>query len=81
MRENTEYHGYDPNNPIIKAFWEIMEEMNQTQRAAFLQFVTGKASFAKNNEIYLIPCRYFEGPIRRIQSAERHAWASAIPDT
>lgn len=44
LKENTEYHGYDPNNAIIKAFWEIMEEMNHTQRAAFLQFVTGALS-------------------------------------
>jgi len=41
LRENTEYHGFEPNDQVIRWFWEVLEEMDQMQRANFLQFVTG----------------------------------------
>jgi len=41
LKENTEYHGYDSNSQVIRWFWEILEDMDNTQRANLLQFVTG----------------------------------------
>ena len=41
LKENTEYHGYNSNAQVIKWFWEVMEDIDQTQKANFLQFVTG----------------------------------------
>mmetsp|Transcript_6114 Transcript_6114/g.5470 ORF Transcript_6114/g.5470 Transcript_6114/m.5470 type:complete len:84 (+) Transcript_6114:4071-4322(+) len=36
LKENTEYHGYEPNADVVKWFWEILEEMDQTQKANLL---------------------------------------------
>jgi len=41
LKENTEYHGFDSNSQVIRWFWEILEDMDSTQRANLLQFVTG----------------------------------------
>ncbi|EGR34689.1 ubiquitin hect domain family protein, partial [Ichthyophthirius multifiliis] len=41
LKENSEYQNYTPNSKIIKWFWEILESFDQTERASFLQFVTG----------------------------------------
>ncbi|OEH77105.1 uba ts-n domain-containing protein [Cyclospora cayetanensis] len=41
LQENTEYVNYLPNEQPIPWFWEIMEEFDTPQKAAFLQFVTG----------------------------------------
>jgi len=41
LKENTEYHGYTSNSQVIKWFWEVLEDLEQTQRANLLQFVTG----------------------------------------
>jgi len=41
LKENTEYHGYEPDHQVIRWFWEVLEDMDHTQRANFLQFVTG----------------------------------------
>jgi len=41
LKENTEYHGFDANSQVIRWFWEILEDMDSTQRANLLQFVTG----------------------------------------
>ncbi|KAL4470186.1 hypothetical protein ABPG74_011797 [Tetrahymena malaccensis] len=41
LKENTEYHNYSQTDKIIQWFWEIMSTYDRTQKAAFIQFVTG----------------------------------------
>ena len=40
-KNNTEYENYNEESPIIKYFWEIIENFDNDERAEFLQFVTG----------------------------------------
>lgn len=43
LKANTEYKGYDANAQVIWWFWEIMYSLNSTEKAEFLQFVTGSS--------------------------------------
>ena len=43
LRNNTEYHNYTKDTPVIKWLWEVMQEFSQEERAEFLQFVTGSS--------------------------------------
>ncbi|XP_034554273.1 E3 ubiquitin-protein ligase HACE1 isoform X1 [Notolabrus celidotus] len=41
---NTEYtSGYDPQEPVIKWFWMVVESLTQEERVLLLQFVTGSS--------------------------------------
>ena len=40
-KNNTEYENYNEESPVIKYFWEIIENFDNDERAEFLQFVTG----------------------------------------
>ena len=41
MRINAKYDGYHDESPVIKWFWDILRDFDKTQKANFLQFVTG----------------------------------------
>ncbi|XP_074539935.1 E3 ubiquitin-protein ligase HACE1 isoform X1 [Halichoeres trimaculatus] len=42
--KNTEYtSGYDPQEPVIKWFWEVVKSLTQEERVLLLQFVTGSS--------------------------------------
>ena len=41
LQQNTDYHDYSANSIQIKWFWEILETLNLSEKAAFIQFVTG----------------------------------------
>lgn len=43
LKNNTEYHNYTKDTPVIQWFWQIIEQFNQEERAEFLQFVTGSS--------------------------------------
>ena len=44
LKANTEYeNGYNEKTKQIVWFWEIMETLNSTDKANFLQFVTGSS--------------------------------------
>ena len=43
LRNNTEYHNYTPESPIITWFWEVFADLSQEERAEFIQFVTGSS--------------------------------------
>mmetsp|Transcript_4327 Transcript_4327/g.7309 ORF Transcript_4327/g.7309 Transcript_4327/m.7309 type:complete len:410 (-) Transcript_4327:52-1281(-) len=43
LKRNTNYNGYQPTSPQIVWFWEIMEELDNQERANLLQFVTGSS--------------------------------------
>ncbi|KAM9353879.1 E3 ubiquitin-protein ligase HACE1 isoform 2-T2 [Symphorus nematophorus] len=41
---NTEYtSGYDPQEPVIQWFWEVVQSLTQEERVLLLQFVTGSS--------------------------------------
>ena len=42
LKENTEYSNYSSNTPVIVWLFEVLEEFDESERAEFLQFVTGK---------------------------------------
>ncbi|XP_062848255.1 E3 ubiquitin-protein ligase HACE1 isoform X2 [Trichomycterus rosablanca] len=43
-KKNTEYtSGYDLEEPVIKWFWEVVEDLTQEERVLLLQFVTGSS--------------------------------------
>lgn len=43
LKENTIYKNYSKQTPVIKWLWEILEEFNNSERAEFIQFVTGSS--------------------------------------
>ena len=43
LKRNTNYNGYRPADREIEWFWNIMFSLSRSEKAAFLQFVTGSA--------------------------------------
>jgi len=43
LQRNTEYQNYKPADPQIEWFWNILHSFNRSEKAAFLQFVTGSS--------------------------------------
>lgn len=43
LKANTDYKNYNPEDQAIRWFWEIMYTLDQTEKAEFLQFVTGSS--------------------------------------
>ena len=41
MKVNTEYSGYTEKSYVIQWFWEVINEISNSLKAEFLQFVTG----------------------------------------
>lgn len=41
LKENTDYAGYQPNDPQIIWYWEILEEYSSEELAHLIQFITG----------------------------------------
>ena len=41
LRANTEYVGFSAASPVVQWFWEILRDMDQEDKARFVQFVTG----------------------------------------
>lgn len=48
LKKNTEYHGYRPADKEIGWFWNIMFSLTKSEKAAFLQFVTGSSKVPLN---------------------------------
>lgn len=42
LRSVTTYKGVDPGAPLIKWFWQTLEEFTNTERSLFLRFVWGR---------------------------------------
>ena len=72
LKENTEYSNYSSNTPVIVWLFEVLEEFDESERAEFLQFVTGKYYN------YLFALRKLEGPIRWIQVTTGNARPSEV---
>lgn len=43
LKKNTDYNGYRPADKEIGWFWNIMFSLSRSEKAAFLQFVTGSS--------------------------------------
>ena len=43
LQNNTDYHNYTKDSPVIVWLWEILEEFSREERAEFIQFVTGSS--------------------------------------
>ena len=43
LKQNTEYQGYNANSPQVQWLWEVLETFESSDRAEFLQFVTGSS--------------------------------------
>ena len=43
LKKNTEYNGYRPADKEIGWFWNIMFSLSRSDKAEFLQFVTGSS--------------------------------------
>jgi hypothetical protein len=43
LKQNTEYMGYQGNSPQVQWLWEVLESFENSERAEFLQFVTGSS--------------------------------------
>lgn len=48
LKQNTEYHGYRVTDKEIVWFWNIMFSLTKSEKAAFLQFVTGSSKVPLN---------------------------------
>ncbi|KAL7393059.1 hypothetical protein ABVT39_006007 [Epinephelus coioides] len=52
---NTEYtSGYDPQEPVIQWFWEVVNSLTQEERVLLLQFVTGSSRVPHGGFAYLM---------------------------
>ena len=38
IRKNTKLEGYNPNDELIKNFWEFFEELGMIERRSFVKF-------------------------------------------
>ena len=41
LKLNTFYNNYTKDSPVIKIFWEVISNFDESLKAGFLQFVTG----------------------------------------
>lgn len=41
LKENTEYRNYTKDSQIIQWFWDVVEGIDKSEKAALIQFVTG----------------------------------------
>jgi len=48
LKLNTEYHGYRITDKEIVWFWNVMFSLSKSEKAAFLQFVTGSSKVPLN---------------------------------
>ena len=48
LKANTEYHKYQANSLQIIWFWRALRSFDQTDKAKFMQFVTGSSKVKKN---------------------------------
>ena len=47
LKANTEYHKYQANSLQIIWFWRALRSFDQTDKAKFMQFVTGSSKVKK----------------------------------
>ena len=48
LQDNTEYINYSKDSKIIVWLWDILSNLDKSDKAAFLQFVTGFQQYFHN---------------------------------
>ena len=43
LKDNVIYKNYTKQSPVILWLWEVLEELNNSERAEFIQFITGSS--------------------------------------
>ena len=43
LQRHTEYRGYTPHSPVVRAFWKSMEMLSPEERSNFVRFVWGRS--------------------------------------
>jgi E3 ubiquitin-protein ligase HUWE1 len=43
LKENTVYQNYSAETPVVRWLFEALEEFDNSERAEFIQFVTGSS--------------------------------------
>lgn len=43
LKENVIYKNYSKSSPVILWLWEVLEELKNSERAEFIQFVTASS--------------------------------------
>jgi E3 ubiquitin-protein ligase HUWE1 len=43
LKDNTVYTNYTKQSPVVMWLWEVLEELCNSERAEFIQFVTGSS--------------------------------------
>jgi len=54
LKRGTTFEGrLKPEHPVVKHFWDVMNEMNHEDRTAFLLFVTGSSRLRGTDNLQL----------------------------
>ena len=43
LKDNVIYKNFTKQSPAILWLWEVLEELNNSERAEFIQFITGSS--------------------------------------
>lgn len=43
LKDNTIYKSYSAASPVVQWLWEVLEEFSNSEKAEFIQFVTGSS--------------------------------------
>lgn len=57
LKRVTEYEFVGPTDPHIVAFWEVLSEFTQEQRAAFVNFVSARSRLPPSADAFLMPLK------------------------
>jgi hypothetical protein len=55
LRQRTEYKGIDEQSNAVQFFWREMEQLSRTERASFLNFVTGCSRYRRGMKLVIVP--------------------------
>jgi E3 ubiquitin-protein ligase HUWE1 len=47
LRGNTDYHGYQVNDPVINYFWNVVKSLSKEDKAQLIQFITGSSKVSE----------------------------------
>jgi E3 ubiquitin-protein ligase HUWE1 len=47
LRGNTDYHGYQVNDPVINYFWNVVKSLSKEDKAQLIQFITGSSKVSQ----------------------------------
>jgi len=71
LRRGAHLEGYNPTEPYIQSFWQVLREFDVVQKKKFLAFVTGsdRAPFGGLHEVHLAVQKNDQEPTDRLPTA------------